>query len=101
MLDPWVRTTLVKGQGNNYHAEFYAPLKEGIYQYKIIYKKPGFNFIKEAERVTIRPYKHDEFERFLFVAYPYFFGTFGTIIATFIFIVLYLYSGSTIKRKED
>lgn len=59
MLDPWVRTTLVKGQGNSYHAEFYAPLKEGIYQYKIIYKKPGFNFIKEAERVTIRPYKHD------------------------------------------
>jgi oligosaccharyltransferase complex subunit beta len=24
MLDPWVRTTLVKGQGNNYHAEFYV-----------------------------------------------------------------------------
>ena len=34
------------------------------------------------------------------MAYPYFFGTFGTIIATFIFIVLYLYSGSG-KRKED
>lgn len=24
MLDPWVRTTLVKGQGNSYHAEFYV-----------------------------------------------------------------------------
>jgi hypothetical protein len=35
------------------------------------------------------------------VAYPYFFGTFGTIIATFIFVVLYIYSGSSIKRKED
>ena len=36
-----------------------APQKEGIYQFKINYKKPGYVFIKEAERVTIRPYKHD------------------------------------------
>jgi oligosaccharyltransferase complex subunit beta len=50
--------------------------------------------------VTIRPYKHDEFERFLFVAYPYYFGTFFTIVATFIFIVLYLYSGSEKAKTE-
>ena len=78
-----------------------APQKEGIYQFKINYKKAGFNFIKEAERVTIRPYKHDEFERFIFVAFPYIFGTFSTILGTFIFIVLYLYSGASEKVKKD
>lgn len=75
-------------------------MKEGIYQFKIIYKKPGFNFIKEAERVTIRPYKHDEFERFLFVASPYFVGTFATIISTFAFILLYVYSSSGKTKNE-
>ena len=74
-------------------------MKEGIYQFKIIYNKPGFNFLKLSERVTVRPYKHDEFERFLFVASPYFFGLFSTIIATFAFIVIYLYS-SWGKGKE-
>ena len=64
------------------------------------YKKAGYNFIKEAERVTIRPYKHDEFERFLFVAYPYIFGTFSTIIGTFIFVVIYIYQSSG-KSKEE
>ena len=70
-----------------------APQKEGIYQFKIIYKKPGYTFINLAERVTVRPYKHDEYERFLFVASPYTFGMVATIVGTFIFMLVYLYSG--------
>ena len=50
--------------------------------------------------MTIRPYKHDEFERFIFVAWPYIFGTFSTIVATFVFIVVYIYSGDK-KVKEE
>ncbi len=76
----------------NFISNFQAPQKEGIYQFKIIYKKPGYNFVTLAERVTIRPYKHDQFERFLFVAYPYFFSVWSTIIAAFAFVVIYLYS---------
>ena len=49
--------------------------------------------MKEAERVTVRPYKHDEYERFLFVAFPYFFGLFGTIVGTFVFTIVFVYSG--------
>lgn len=79
-----------------------APQKEGIYQFKIIYKKAGFNFVTLAERVTIRPYKHDQFERFLFVAYPYFFGLFSTIFATFAFVIIYLYSSwDNVKQKKE
>ena len=35
-----------------------SPQKEGIYQFKINYKK-RIRLIKKVERVTIRPYKHD------------------------------------------
>ena len=75
-------------------------MKEGIYQFKIIYRKPGFNFVNEAERVTVRPYKHDEFERFLFVAYPYFFGLLSTIVGTFVFLIVYLYTRSEKSKRE-
>ena len=72
-------------------------MKEGIYQFKIIYKKPGYTFLSLAERVTVRPYKHDEYERFLFVAFPYTFGMIATIAGTFVFMAVFLYS----KFKEE
>lgn len=77
-------------------------MKEGIYQFKIIYKKPGYTFLSVSERVTVRPYKHDEYERFLFVASPYTFSMIATIVGTFVFVVVYLYSKfDQPKSKED
>lgn len=70
-------------------------MKEGIYQFKIIYKKPGYTFLSLTERVTVRPYKHDEYERFLFVAFPYTFGMIGTIVGTFVFMTVFLFSKFT------
>ena len=69
-----------------------APMKEGIYQFKIIYKRPGYTFLSLAERVTVRPYMHDEYERFLFVASPYIFGMIATIVGAFVFVAVFLYS---------
>lgn len=65
-----------------------------------MYKKPGFTFLKESERVTVRPFKHDEYERFLFVAFPYFFGMIGTIVGTFIFLIVFIYSGFKESKQK-
>ncbi len=51
--------------------------------------------------MTIKPYKHDQFERFLFVAYPYFFSVWSTIIAAFAFVVIYLYSSWEDSKQKD
>ena len=102
MLDPWVNTKLHHVRGTSrYHAEFDAPTKEGIYQFKIIYEKPGFNFIKHTERVTLRPKRHDEFERFLLTAYPYYVSVFATIFGSVIFVVVFLYSKFENKEKKE
>jgi oligosaccharyltransferase complex subunit beta len=102
MLDPWVITKLHNQKGTSkYHAEFDAPTKEGIYQFKIIYEKPGFNFIKETERVTLRPKRHDEFERFLLTATPYYASVFATIFGSVIFIIVFLYSNLDTKMKKE
>ncbi len=52
----------------------------------------GYTFINEAIEVSIIPFRHDEFPRFLNVAYPYYFTAFATMIATFIFLAFFLYS---------
>lgn len=93
MLDPWVINRLINHKGTStYSAEFVTPSKAGIYQYKFIYERPGFNFISEAHRVTVRPRKHDEFDRFLLTALPYYSGTFATIVGSLVFVVLFIYS---------
>jgi oligosaccharyltransferase complex subunit beta len=56
--------------------------------------------LTHSERVTLRPYKHDEYERFLVVAYPYQFGMVSTISGTFIFFIGYLYSSYKKDEKE-
>lgn len=49
----------------------------------------------------MRPYKHDEYERFLLVAYPYQFGLVSTIGSTFVFIVVYLYSKFGLQKVKE
>lgn len=101
MLDPWIITKLNNHVGTStYSAEFVTPTKAGIYQYKFIYEKPGYNFISLADRVTVRPKKHDEFDRFLVTAMPYYASTFATIIGSIVFIIFYLYTRPS-HVKED
>lgn len=93
MLDPWVISRLTHQKGTStYSTEFITSPKEGIYQFKFLYEKPGFNFIAEKNRVTLRTKKHDEFERFLLAALPYYVGTFATIIGSLVFVLLFIYS---------
>lgn len=101
MLDPWVIMKLSNHRGTaTYSAEFVTPTKAGIYQYKFIYEKPGYNFISLSDRVTVRPKKHDEFDRFLVTALPYYSGTFATIIGSIVFIIFYLYTKESHDKKE-
>jgi oligosaccharyltransferase complex subunit beta len=101
MLDPWVINRLTDHKGSStYSAEFITPSTAGIYQYKFIYERPGYNFLSEIHRVTVRPRKHDEFDRFLLVALPYYTGTFATIIGSLVFVVLYIYSRESHEKTE-
>jgi oligosaccharyltransferase complex subunit beta len=64
MLDPYYRVSL-KPTPTKYELEFTLPDKYGVFQFKVDYRRPGYSFIHVAEKVTIRPYRHDEYERYL------------------------------------
>jgi oligosaccharyltransferase complex subunit beta len=99
MLDPYIRMPLTNVPGTSiYRAEFKVPDKYGVFQFKVQYKKPGFTFIQESTKITIRPFKHNEYERFLFEAFPYYFTVFGTLAGFCVFVVFFLLDAPKPKR---
>ncbi len=42
-------------------------------------------------QVSVRPFRHNEFERFLVAAYPYYMSVFSTMAAFFVFGFAFLY----------
>ena len=45
-------------------------------------------------QVSVRPFRHNEFERFLVAAYPYYASVFSTMAAFFLFGFVFLYHKS-------
>lgn len=44
----------------------------GIYKFRLFYQRHGVSLINENTQVDIRPFKHNEFPRFILAAYPYY-----------------------------
>ena len=42
-------------------------------------------------QVSVRPFRHNEFERFLTAAYPYYASVLSTMAAFFVFSLVFLY----------
>jgi len=45
-----------------------------------------------SEVIPVHPYRHDEFERFIDVAYPYYASAFSLMAGFFLFGVVFLFS---------
>ena len=63
----------------------------GIFKFVVDYKRLGYTNILLSEQIPIRHFKHDEFERFIVAAYPYYSSAFSVMIAFFIFSFVFLY----------
>jgi len=99
MLDPYIRMPLTYDSSkSHYVAEFKIPDKHGVFQFKVIYRKPGFTFIEAYTKVPVRPFKHNEYERYLFEAFPYYISVFGTLVGFYVFLIYFLYDSDK-KQK--
>lgn len=50
----------------------HVPDVYGVYKFRLFYQRQGVSFINENTQVSIRPFKHNEFPRFILAAYPYY-----------------------------
>lgn len=92
MLDPYVRTKLTPDSKGTYKATFMLPDTYGVFTFKVHYEREGYTTIDLITRTPVRPYKHNEYERFIETAFPYYTGCFTMIVTLFLFSVLFIYS---------
>lgn len=93
MLDPYVRTNMVSDPATGlFKAVFTAPDSYGIFKFRVQYRRPGYSVLHAETKASVRPFKHDEYERFIFSAYPYYASAISATVAFFVFSVVFLFS---------
>ena len=63
------------------------PGKPAIYTLQINHNRPGWSQLSHSERLLVRPYRHDEFPRFLKVATPYYVSWLGLLVASYLILL--------------
>lgn len=91
MMSPYVLKTLSNDKKGLFHTSFKVPDVYGVFQFKIEYQRLGYTSLSLTKQIPVRPYKHNEYERFIPVAFPYYGASFSTMAGFFVFSILYLY----------
>ncbi|CAO3645821.1 unnamed protein product [Cunninghamella echinulata] len=117
MLDPYIRTTLKEEQtkdDQHHYGRFVGHVKlpdvYGVFTLKVNYKRPGLTYLLAEDVVAIRPFRHNEYPRFLTAAYPYYVSVGSMIVGFLVFSIVWLStwgnrnlssSTSTSSKKSD
>jgi len=91
MMSPYVLKTLSHDGKGLYFTEFQIPDVYGVFQFKVEQNRLGYTSLNLAKQIPVRPFRHDEYERFILSAFPYYGASFSTMIAFFVFGIVFLY----------
>lgn len=92
MMSPYVLKTLSTDQKGLYHTSFMVPDVYGVFQFKVEYQRLGYTSLSLSKQIPVRPFRHNEYERFITTAFPYYGASFATMAGFFIFSFAYLYN---------
>ncbi|KAG8368275.1 hypothetical protein BUALT_Bualt15G0028300 [Buddleja alternifolia] len=71
MMSPYVLKTMSTDQKGLYYTSFKVPDVYGVFQFKVEYQRLGYTSLSLSKQIPVRPYRHNEYERFIPAAYPY------------------------------
>ncbi|KAI8343385.1 Dolichyl-diphosphooligosaccharide--protein glycosyltransferase subunit WBP1 [Chlamydoabsidia padenii] len=109
MLDPYIRTTLKDETASQqdygrFTAHITLPDVYGVFTFKVNYKRPGWTYLLAEDVVAIRPFRHNEYPRFLSAAYPYYASVGSMVLGFLLFSAVWLStwgSRQTIDKKKS
>lgn len=88
MLDVYVRKNMTCDPTTGLcRVQFKAPDVYGIFKFRVMYRRLGYSVLHTENEIAIRPYRQNEYERFLATAAPYYTSTITTLCAVIIFII--------------
>lgn len=99
MLDAYVRTTMTHNGDGVFKAAFKAPDVYGVYKFRVLYRRPGLSVVHHETQVSVRPYRHNEYDRFLVAAYPYYTAAFAMMAGFFVFAYFFVNTKSNTKKE--
>ena len=91
MLDPYVRKTLAHDGRGRFHVAFKAPDAYGVFKFSVEYRRLGYSWLSLQRTVPVRPFRHNEYERFIPAAYPYYGAAFSMMAGFLAFGFVFLY----------
>lgn len=101
-IDPFVRLTMTPSASGIFSVKFMVPDVYGVYQFKVEYNRVGFTRLYSTTQVSVRPFTHLEYERFIECAYPYYASAFSMMVGVFLFSFVFLHHKETPpKSKSD
>ncbi|KAI9022920.1 Dolichyl-diphosphooligosaccharide--protein glycosyltransferase subunit WBP1 [Phycomyces nitens] len=108
MLDPYIRTTLKQvpvAPGHHYgrfKAHVQLPDVYGVFTLRVNYKRAGLTYLSAEDVVAIRPFRHNEYPRFLTAAYPYYASVGSMIVGFLVFSTVWLstWGGRNLENSE-
>ena len=100
-IDPFVRTVL-KRNGKHFVARFKLPDVYGVFKFSVDYNRVGYTFLSSVTQVSVRPFTHRQYERFITCAFPYYASAFSMMggVILFSFVFLYYRDPSSKPKKE-
>ncbi|KAI3841014.1 hypothetical protein MKX03_018245 [Papaver bracteatum] len=91
MMSPYVLKNLSTDKKGLYSTIFKVPDVYGVFQFKVEYQRLGYTSLSLSKQIPVRPYRHNEYERFIPTAFPYYGASFSTMAGFFVFTIVYLY----------
>lgn len=100
-IDPFVRLGMTNTNGR-LSIKFMIPDVYGVFQFKVNYNKIGLTRLSTANQVSVRPLRHDQYERFISSAYPYYASSFSMMFGVFVFALVFLhFKEEPVKSKAE
>lgn len=99
-IDPYVCQFMNQSK-TGYYIDFKVPDVYGVFQFKVDYNHIGYTHLFSSTQVSVRPFEHTQYERFIPSAYPYYSSAFSMMIGLFIFTVIFLHFKEDKKTKTE
>merc|ERR1719409_2486534 len=100
-IDPFVRITLDNQKDGKMVGKFKVPDTYGVYQFKVNYHRVGYTRVYTTNQISVVPLRHNQYERFISSAYPYYASAFSMMAGVFIFSIVFLHYQSPEKPKTE
>lgn len=68
-------------------AQIYLPNRPAIYTLRVRHLRPGLSLLSTEQKILLRPKRHDEYARFLPVAWPYYVSWLSVLVATYLVLI--------------